>query len=159
MLGDIILWLTLALPLIIGVAFRVGTSHVFFSLMAGELLGRYFGHDVEKLFGSSAAAGYGEIIFIVLTMLVTAFLLRHTISKRRLLIQVVPLAITGIICAAFILPALPASLQEAVSGAAFGGTILNLNRAIVGGMVLVQLLALWLLHRRSPGQRRGALSA
>lgn len=148
MLGDLILWLTIAFPLILGVAFRVPAAHIFFSLMAGELLGRYFGHDIDKLVNSPAVHGFGEIALILIPMIVTGYLLRHTLSKARLLIQVVPLLVMGVICAAFILPVLPETLQDTVREATLGGTILDLNRAIVGGMVFVQLLSLWLMNRK-----------
>lgn len=146
MLGDIILYLTLALPLILGVGFRVSFSHLFFSLMAGELLGRYFGHDLDAL--ARTSGGYGEILLVLLPMFATAYLLRFTVSKRRLMIHLVPLAVMGIICAAFVLPVLPEFLREAVRSVWLGEVILTMNRAIVGGMVAIQLVALWLMHRR-----------
>lgn len=145
MAGQVILYVVLALPLVLGLAFRVAASHLFFALMAGELLGRYFGHDIDKLVGGT----YGELLLVVAPMAATAFILRNGISKRRLLIQAVPLAAMGVICAAFLLPLLPDALQDQVGAVTLGRMLIDLNRAIVGGMVVVQLAALWYMHRKA----------
>jgi hypothetical protein len=151
MTATIILWAILAFPLVLGILFRVGAPHLFFSLMAGELLARYFGHDVEKLTADNIAATspdkYGEILLIFAAMILTAFFMRGTISKSRIALHVLPLAITGIIMAAFVLPLLPAGIQSDINNTFVGGWILNLNRSIVGIVVVVQLVSLWLFNR------------
>jgi hypothetical protein len=151
MTSTIILWSILIFPLVLGVLFRVGAPHLFFSLMAGELLARYFGHDVEKLAADNLARQtperYGEIILVLAAMLLTAFFMRGTVTKSRLLLHVIPLAVTGVIMAAFLLPLLPPGLQENISTTYVGGWILNLNRAIIGVVVVFQLISLWLFNR------------
>jgi hypothetical protein len=151
MTATIILWSILLFPLVLGVIFRVGAPHLFFSLMAGELLARYFGHDVEKLAADSittqAPERYGEIVLVIAAMVLTAFFMRGTVSKSRLMLHMLPLAITGIIMAAFLLPLLPEGLQSEISLTYVGGWILNLNRAIIGVVVVVQLISLWLFNR------------
>jgi hypothetical protein len=151
MTATIILWGILALPLALGILFRVGAPHLFFSLMAGELLARYFGHDVDKLASENISnqnpERYGEIVLVIVAMLLTAFFMRKTVSKSRLMLHVIPLAITGIIMAAFLLPLLPSGLQTGINETFVGGWILNLNRAIIGVVVVVQLISLWLFNR------------
>jgi hypothetical protein len=151
MTATIILWGILALPLVLGILFRVGAPHLFFSLMAGELLARYFGHDVEKIaadnLSNQAPERYGEIILVLAAMLLTAFFMRGTVTKSRLVLHIIPLAITGVIMAAFLLPLLPLGLQTELSETFVGGWILNLNRAIIGVVVVVQLISLWLFNR------------
>jgi len=151
MTATIILWTTLALPLVLGLLFKAGAPQLFFSLMAGELLGRYFGHDVEKL-ASDALSGqtperYGEILLLVVPIFLTAFFMRGTVKKSRLFLHIIPLAITGIVLAAFLLPLLSTDLQQQIEMTFVGGWILNLNRSIVGVVVVVQLISLWLFDR------------
>lgn len=153
MLGIVILWSALLLPLLIGSGWRVGVSHVFFSLMAGELLARYFGHDIDALLH---VEGVGHIVCIVMPMAVTGYLLRRTISRRRLLVQFVPFLLTGLICAAFVLPLLPESLAALVRANALGNVLLDLHRTIIGSMVAIQLVTLWLLQRQRHGHHRHA---
>jgi hypothetical protein len=151
MTSTIILWSILLFPLVLGVLFRVGAPHLFFSLMAGELLARYFGHDVDKLAADSLSTPtperYGELLLVFSAMLLTAFFMRGTVSKSRLALHILPLAITGIIMAAFLLPLLSPGLQESISTTYVGGLILNLNRSIIGVVVVVQLISLWLFNR------------
>jgi hypothetical protein len=120
--------------------------------MAGELLGRYFGHDLEVLLGGAGMHGYGELLLVLVPMAVTAYILKGTVSKRRILVNVLPLIIMGGICAAFILPTLPEYVRVAISAVPLGGVILHLNRVIVGAMVIAQLVALWVMQRRGVGQ-------
>lgn len=151
MTGELILLATLVVPLVLGLSFRVATSHIFFSLMAGELLGRYFGHDIDNnakaMSDTKVLAGYGEVILIALPMLLTAYFMKGTLSRGRSLLHVIPLVITGIICAAFVLPTLPKEVQNLVRDVPVGDWILDLNKMIIGGMIALQLISLWLFNR------------
>lgn len=151
MTATIALWIILALPLILGIVFKAGAPQLFFSLMAGELLGRYFGHDVEKLASETLSSNpperYGEILLLIVPILLTAFFMRGTVKKSRIFLHIIPLAITGIVLAAFVLPLLSPVLQEQIGQTFIGGWILNLNRSIVGIVVVVQLISLWLFDR------------
>jgi hypothetical protein len=142
----------IALPLVLGLVFRVSTAHIFFSLMAGELLGRYFGHDVDAqaqpVLAERWGYGYGEIALIILPMVLTALFLRNTTSKGKIILHSVPLAITGIIAAAFILPLLPQSVQEMVATVWIGEQLLELNKVIIGVMIALQLIWLWTVAGR-----------
>lgn len=157
MIGSIIVGVLLALPLLIGLSFRVSTSHVFFSLMAGELLGRYFGHDIDKqvdtLTKRSDFHGYGEIGLVIIPMILTGIMLRGTIKKGRGILHVIPLAITGIVLSAFVLPMLPADIKAMTLENIVGRWLYDLNKLIVGGMVILQLVYLWILSRKEKRHR------
>lgn len=156
MTAQIILYSILAFPLVLGLALRVSTSHLFFSLMAGELLARYFGHDVDKIAEqgmSHSSLPLGELALIILPMVVTAVLLRDTIPKSKVILHIIPLAITGIVLSAFILPILPTGLQSQIATGRVGDYLLDLNRVIIGGVVILQLVSLWLFTKI--GKSRG----
>lgn len=155
MTGQIILYSILAFPLMLGFALRVSASHLFFSLMAGELLARYFGHDLDKLAEQNMAQTslpLGELALIITPMIITAVLLRDTLPKNRLVLHLAPLAITGIVLSAFVLPILPDSLQEQISTGRVGAYLLDLNRVIIGGVVILQLISLWLFTKMAKGR-------
>lgn len=141
----------LGLPLLLGLIFRVSTSHLFFSLMAGELLGRYFGHEVgliiETVTHNPTAATYAEVGVILLPMFLTAIFLKDSLSKGKVIFHFIPLLVTGVIMAAFLLPELPLAAQEQVKTIEAGRQLLNTSNLIVGGVVLLQLVSLWLLNR------------
>ncbi len=155
MTGQIILYAILAFPLILGLVFRVSTSHLFFSLMAGELLARYFGHNIDKIAEQNietTALPIGELALIIAPMFITAVILKGTIAKNRVMLHIIPLAITGIILAAFILPILPNSIQSQVSSGRVGAYLLDLNRVIVASVVVLQLISLWLFSKMGKGR-------
>ncbi len=151
-MGEFLLIGIVILPAVLGVTFRVATTHIFFALMAGELLGRYFGHDLTKQAASDAvqqvSPSLGEVALIIAPMVLTAVFLRGTLSKGKVLLHIVPLLVTGIITAAFVLPLLPEAIQTEVSGVPAGKWLLDMNRWIIGGMVVLQLLSLWFMNRK-----------
>lgn len=154
---QVLLWGTLALPLLLGIFFRAAGPHLFFALMAGELLGRYFGHDVTEVAASQAtdrlgSAG-GEILLTIVPVVLTAFFMRHSVKKSRLILHVIPYAITGIVLATFIFPLLPPNLQAELETTFVGGWILHLHRSIIGVVVVAQLIALWLFNLDEKGHR------
>lgn len=158
MVGQIILGLVVGFPLLIGLLFRASMSHLFFSLMAGELLGRYFGEDLDLVisafFPKTDLRGYGAIALLVLPMLLTAVFLKGTISKGKVVLHIIPLIVTGVIFAAFLAPILPANIQDVLASFGLGRQLLDLNKVIIGGMVALQLLALWLLNRGGESRRK-----
>lgn len=158
MAGQIFLGLIIAMPLLLGLIFRVSTSHIFFSLMAGELLGRYFGHDLEKLahgfIKNIELAGYGEIFLMAAPMLLTALFLKGTITKGKIILHIIPLIVTGVIFAAFVAPLLQQNLKDGIEAIPVGEKFLHLNKIIIGGMVGLQLLSLWFLTRKEKGESK-----
>lgn len=153
--STLLLGIILGFPLALGMLCRVSVSHIFFSVMAGELLGRYFGHDLQNAASSmSTHSSWGEPALIIAPMLLTAFLLRGTLSHGKLMLNLIPLALTGIVFSAFLLPVLPAGLQESIASVPLGKWLLELNRVIVGGVIVLQLVALWLLNNRSIARRK-----
>ena len=150
MIPYIIVGVVIALPLLLGLIFRVSASHIFFSLMAGELLARYFGSEagliIDSFTRNRSAGAYAEAIVLVLPMILTAFLLKGSLSKGKTLLHFVPLLVTGIVFAAFVLPILPTAVQAQVSSVKAGSELVNTSNLIIGGVVALQLVALWLLN-------------
>lgn len=151
MTATILLVAILGFPLALGLLFRVASSHIFFSLMAGELLARYFGEDLEQIIKSltlnETIAHYAELLILIMPMLLTAFFLKGTMKRRHLLWQMIPLAITGVVFAAFVLPILPENVQDYISKEKFGEYLLTLDSAVIAIVVCAQLIALWVQNR------------
>ena len=155
MLPYIILGVIIGIPVFFGLFFRVSASHLFFSVMAGELLGRYFGHDVEQFIGNTfkdaSLTHYSEAIVITLPIILTAFFLKGSISRTKGILNFFPLIITSIVYAAFMLPVMPAEVQAELAKVPLGRSLLDTSSAIIGGVVLIQLIALWVLNRGENG--------
>ena len=151
MTGTIVLAGVLAAPLILGILFRVNVTFLFFSVMAGELLGRYFGEDLNLLiytqFRNITLATYGEILLIVLPLVLTAIFLRKSLTKGKTLVHIIPFIVTGVVFAAFVLPLLPEDIRRQVQELALGDWLIHLNKVIIGAVIISQLITLWLLNR------------
>lgn len=149
----------IALPILVGFFNRVKAPHIFFSVMAGELLARYFGFnaaiEAEKAFRNDTVTHYTELALLTIPILLTGLLLRHTISVGKNILNLVPLVITGVVYASFALPLLPADVRAQVASNPVGQELLNTSSNIIGVVVLVQLIALWVLNRGEGSKKRG----
>ncbi len=153
----IILGGLIAIPLVLGLLLKVSASHLFFSVMAGELLARYFGHDafsaIESVSHSTVLAGYSEAIVLTLPMILTAIFLKGSISRGKTFLHILPFIITGIVYAAFMIHVLPQSVQDIINGNQLTSKIASADGAVIGFVILFQLVALWLLNRG--GEKKG----
>ncbi|MDZ7786439.1 MAG: hypothetical protein U5L95_04950 [Candidatus Saccharibacteria bacterium] len=153
MTGYIILGSIVGLPLVLGLLWRVNSSFLFFSVMAGELLGRYFGDDAElvvKTFSNREwMTHYAEAVVILLPVIFTAWFLKRTIDKAKLFYLWVPFLVTGVVLAAFALPTLPSQVIAEVTSTEIGSQLYDTSDFIIGVVVAFQLLSLWLLNKHS----------
>jgi hypothetical protein len=151
MTGYIIFAIAVGLPLVLGVLFRVNPSFLFFSVMAGELLGRYFGDDAELVIKTATnrewLTHYAEVTVLLLPVIFTAIFLKGTVEKGKLLYLWVPLLVTGIVLAAFALPTLPQDIIDQVTSTEIGASLFDSSDFIIGVVVAFQLLSLWLLNK------------
>lgn len=147
----IILGIVLGLPLLLGLLLRVNSSFLFFSILAGDLLARYFTDDTElvtRMFiRNHTVEGYTELVLLVLPVVLTGLFLRHTVSKSKLFFYVIPYLITGVVLAAFALPLLPITLQQRIGTVELGRQLLSGTDTIVGAVVFIQLITLWITNR------------
>lgn len=148
----------LLLPLILGIKFKTAANHIFLSLLAGELLVRYFGDDatlvVRPFIRSEEALKYVELAILVVPIVLTAVFLKGTLGKGKLVLQFFPLLVTGLVFAAFALPLLPTSGQSLLRSTESGEWLHDSTDFIVGVMVFFQLIVLWLTQRK-PKEEKG----
>jgi hypothetical protein len=154
----ILLGALLGLPLLIGLIARVSTAHLFLALLSGELLQRYFGDDAvlaaRTFVKDGAVQDYIGLAILVLPMVLTAVFLHHTLSKGKAVLHALPLAITGIIFAAFAADLLPVGLRSQLEGNHYGRMLLDSTDFIIGIMILLQLVSVWLFGRSAEKRSR-----
>ncbi|MDB5163659.1 MAG: hypothetical protein JWS12_276, partial [Candidatus Saccharibacteria bacterium] len=147
----ILLGVLLGVPLLLGLIFRVGTAQLFLSLLAGDVLQRYFKDEALKrltpLVHNSAILQYVGLVILVLPLVLTAVFMRHTLSKSKTLLHLLPLIITGTIFAAFAVPLLPDSLRGQLASNAAGRMLNDSTNTIIGAMVGLQLVTMWIFNR------------
>lgn len=155
-LAFIIIGGLIALPLVLGLLMRVSASHVFFSVMAGELIARYFGEDAYSVLvsfsRSPAAASYSEVILLTLPIVLTAVFLKGSLSRGKTVLHTIPLIITGVVYAAFMMPVLPTNVQQILRDNPITNQFMGMNTVVIGFVVFFQLVALWILNS---GEKHG----
>lgn len=153
----ILLVVILVLPAALSIILKVSASALFFAVMSGELLGRYFGHDAERAIklvsGNDTVAHFGEAILLLLPVILTAIVMRGTLPKNKAVLHLVPALIAGLVLAAFLLPVLPVHLQESFRSTPYGAYVFEANSAIIGAIVLAHLILLWLFDRGKHGKK------
>lgn len=146
-----LLLLVVGAPIALGILLRVNASHLFFSVMAGELLARFLGDEAESaihtMFNSDAVVEYSHLLILTLPVVLTAIVLKNSISRSRVLVNIFPLVITGLVYAAFAVPLLPINLQQEIQATPIGEDFVNSSSAMIGFIVLFQLVVLWLTER------------
>ncbi len=152
---SVLLIIILLFPLALGLVFRVSASALFFSIMAGELLARYFHVEAEralKVMVGAGASHYGEALILIIPIVLTAIVMRGTLPRAKLVISFIPLLISGIVFAVFLLPILPAELQAHLRANEYAAHLYDMNSAFVGIIILTHLVLMWVFDR---GEHKG----
>lgn len=147
----LVLGLMLSFPLILGLLFRVSTTHLFLALLSSELLERYFADDAKLVLGTAVAQDwileYVGLAILVVPMVLTAVFLRNTLSRGKAILHIIPLAISGVVFAAFAVVLLPEVLLAQLEANHHGRILLGATDLIVGVMIFLHLLSIWLFGR------------
>lgn len=136
---------------------RVSASHLFFSVMAGELLARYFGHDafeiIESATHNTTIAGYAEPILLTLPIILTGVFLKGSLSKGKTFLHILPFFVTGIVYMVFLIPVLPPQAHQIIMNNEYTSRLADMDSIVIGVIVALQLIALWALNRG--GEKHG----
>ncbi len=148
----IILGFLFGYPMVVGTLFRVSTSLLFATILAAELLERYFVYDVQLVLqsfvGSEVVLSYVGIIMLSLPVLLTGIFLKGSLSRMKVALHFIPLILCGIVFAAFAAPVLPEIIQSELATIEIGSLLLDNTNFIVGVTVFLHLLALWFLSKK-----------
>ncbi len=147
----ILLAVVASIPLLQALFLRVNTICVFLSIAVGELLVRSVGDDLAFMIGaivkSQNSAVIAQITLLLLPLLLSFYLMRHTLPRSRILLHALPLAGSGIMLAIFILPLLPSSIQGQVLNDPTGKALQHAQDVIVAVTAIATLVLMWLTGR------------
>ncbi len=155
----VILGFLFGFPLLIGGLFRVNTSHLFVSILAAEILERYFADEailvLTPFISSDIALGYVGFAMLILPVVLTGIFLHGSLSRAKTLLHFVPFILSGIVFSAFAAPILPEAIKLEISSIQVGEILLDSAQFIVGVTVLLQLFTLWFLTKsKKEGKRK-----
>lgn len=135
---------------------RVPSSIAFFSLLVGQLLATEAGADVYDFVGSLLRIPelrYIQITLLLLPLLLTILFLRGSVSKAKLLIEIVPCLFVALVVLLLLYPLIP-ELQNAANNAT-GRKIEDLKGVIIIAASVSGLISAWASYPRHHSGKHG----
>ena len=140
-----------ALPVLLGILFRVSAVYIFVSIAVGELLVRFVGDDAGLVAAGFIKGQNGPTVALVAVILIhlilTIIFMKGSVARSKLLLEIVPLVALGSMLLVFVLALLPSSIQQQIFATKPGGILKNSQDLIVAGTGIVILVCMWLTSR------------
>ncbi len=147
----ILLFVLIGVPILLGIVFRVGAVYLYTSLLVGELLVKYVGDDAAVAVGGFVRGEYSQIVSSLLLLLipivVTVIMLRGTMPKSHILVQLPALISTGATLYIFAVPLLTGGVIGAVLESNIGKTVNSSQDIIIAVSGLIVVCTMWLTGR------------
>lgn len=159
MMYNVILVAAIALPVLLLMLLRAHAAIVFLSLCAGSLLVKYVGYDATtaaNMFSSRDSNAFTAVILILvmlLPVLLSAFVLRRSVSGAKMIINIVPAAAVGVVGALLVVPLLPGGIQYNLTNTQIWIFMQQYENFIIGTGILLSLFIMW-YSLRKPHHRR-----
>jgi len=148
-------------PLLAIVLLRVNGAIAFMSLCLGSVLVTYTSSDVDSvvsgLEGKHAAhlEPWVQVALFVLPLLLSLLFTRGSVKGSKSLLNVLPAAATGLLCALLIVPLLPLALRQEIHQQAVWRQLNDAQTAIILGGAVFSLMFLLFTHRRKKSDEEG----
>jgi hypothetical protein len=147
----IILGVLAGLPVLLALFLRVNGFLLFFSIMAGDLLVRFLGDDATLVIGAfvkgEAASVYAQLLLFFLPVVITLLLVRKSVQKSKIFINIPSQLLSGLVIAALAIPLLSNSMILQLTSTPIGRLLQDMRDNIIGAAVLLNLAIVWVAFR------------
>lgn len=144
----ILLAVLAVVPVFLALVFRVSAIYLFLSLAVGDLLVKYLSDDVsltiDMVSRSSQVPMITALCLLFLPVVLTLSLLRKSLPTSKLMLHIVPLALTGLTAAVFALPLLDSNTQAEIFALPAGNILRQAQDLIVGVAGVSVLTLIWI---------------
>lgn len=141
----------IAIPVLLGLLFRVSSVYIFVSIAVGELLVRFVGDDAGLVASGFIKGQNGPtvalLLLLVLPMLFTVLFLKGSVARSKMLLDIIPLVALGLMLLVFVISLLPSGLQQQIFATKLGGIVKSTQDLIVAAAGLIILANMWLTGR------------
>lgn len=130
---------------------RVPAALIFFSLLVGQLLSDQVSDDIYYFVGTLLGADSGrwiKPILLLLPVVLSLAFLRGTVSKRKMLAEIIPAALTGVTAALLIVPLVPV-INSALADSQIWSEIMLYKSLIIFTASLAGLVSCWFSFSKS----------
>lgn len=155
MTGTILLGLLIIVPAFILFFLRSDAAIVFLALCTGSVVAKYVSSDATETLqtlvpkAGSVTYNYVQIGIILLPAVVTATILRQHASGTKVIINIFPAILTGVLFALLVAPLLPYGAKLLLDNDAFWKSLQQYQAVVIGAGALLSFLFLWRGHKRS----------
>ncbi len=137
--------------------FRVNSMLLFTSVAVGDLLVRYMGDNATLVIASAYRGANADVIaklgLLMLPVFFTLLFGRHSLSKAKAVLHIVPIVATGVVLALLVLVQLPAGFQYSVYNSKFGTQIRQNQDLAIAAAGVASLVVAWLTNQK-PGRSK-----
>lgn len=150
MIPLIVIGAVVLVPVILALIFRVHALHVFVSICVGYFLQFALSDDVDlalaTIIRGSNSMVIARFVLLGLPVVLTIFFLRKT-AGGGLLLQLVPLLMSGLLLGVIVLPLLPPGMEQAIYDSPYGGNIKGAQDLVLAAAAVSNLLLTWAVFR------------
>ncbi|MEO5627365.1 MAG: hypothetical protein ABIQ89_00550 [Candidatus Saccharimonadales bacterium] len=156
---NIALILAIIIPAALLILLRTNAAIVFLSLCAGALLVKFAGNEAS-LVGSAignnslVVSQYFEVALLLLPVLLSAILLRKSMSGPKGVLNLLPAVAVGLVGVLLAVPLLPSTPQNAITSLNGWSMLEQSKEIVVVAGALVSLIALWVTHPKGHGRHK-----
>lgn len=158
MIPLVLLCVLIGVPVLFALIFRVNAIFLFLSLAIGELLVRYISEDailaVNVFTRAEIVPVAVRLILLLVPVILTLILLKKSMPRNKVVLQIIPLWATGLAVASLTLAHLPEGLAREIYSLP-AGDILRQSQNIVISVAAVLTLLLALHEYRHRGKHHG----
>jgi hypothetical protein len=150
-----------AVPLLAILLLRVNGAIAFMSLCLGSVLVTYTSSDVDSLVSNMEGKHGAHLdpwikVTLFLLPLLLALLFTHgNVKGTKNLINVLPAAATGLLCALLVVPLLPLDIRTQINHQTLWKQLNDAQTAIILGGAVFSLMFLLFTHRRRKSDEEG----
>ncbi len=154
----IILAAIAGLTILAALFFRVNSMLLFTSVAVGDLLVRYMGENATLVVSGVYQGAHNDVMaklgLLFLPVALTLVFGRHSLSKAKAVLHIVPIVATGIVLALLVLVQLPGGFQHNVYTSAFGTVIKENQDLAIAGAGVASLLVAWISNGTQKGHSK-----
>lgn len=162
MTHDVLFAVAVLAPALVLILLRVDASIAYLALCLGYVMVQFVASEAVTMVSSfyphasSFSGNTIKIFFLWLPVVLTAIVLFHSVSKRKMLFNILPALCVGLLGVVLVEPLLSASEQNTLTRAPLWHQFQQAQTLIVVTTALISLGYLWLQHRfghKSGGKR------
>ncbi|MCA9333082.1 hypothetical protein KDA00_04390 [Candidatus Saccharibacteria bacterium] len=138
-------------PVLLGILLRVNSLYLYTSVIVGELLVRVVGDDASLAISGFIRGQYSQMMaslfLLLLPLVVTILLLRKTLPRTQILIQLPALIATGASLYIFTVPLLTGGVIGAILLSPIGKSVNSAQDVIIAASGIVAVSTMWVTNR------------